>query len=182
MVTWYEAVAFCRWLTQTLQTSHYEFKVWQDGKFETSRFQPETFFIRLPTEEEWEKAARGGLDARIFPWGNDIDPEWANYRDTEIGTTSAVGCFPGGASPYGVLDMSGNVWEWCSTKFEESYQSYQNNNDLNGQDTRVLRGGSFHSSKDRGIRCACRNRFPPEVREGKRGFRLVLASCSGADL
>ena len=75
-VMWYEAVAFCRWLSV------------QVG-----------FEVSLPSETEWEKAARG-LDGRIYPWGDTPDPEKANYGDTSIGTTSAVGAFPVGRSPY----------------------------------------------------------------------------------
>jgi formylglycine-generating enzyme required for sulfatase activity len=176
MVTWYEAVAFCRWLTEKLQRNRYEFQLWRDNQCTTDGFQPGNFTVRLPTEAEWEKAARG-VDKRVFPWGNDADPERANYGDTDIGATSAVGCFPRGASPYGVLDMSGNVWEWCSTKFRESYQDYQDDNELEGRDARVLRGGSFRS-KVRRIRCASRNRYPPEVRAKNRGFRVVIVPSS----
>ncbi|MCP4538110.1 MAG: formylglycine-generating enzyme family protein, partial [Chloroflexi bacterium] len=105
-VSWYEAAAFCRWFTEQLQ---------QNGHLKAGEK------ITLPTEPQWEKAARG-VDGRRYPWGNDPDRNRANYGDTGIGTTSAVGCFPGGASPYGIEDLSGNVWEWCRTKWEGNYE------------------------------------------------------------
>jgi len=177
MVTWYEAIAFCCWLTERLR------KVGKVGADEK---------VTLPSEAEWEKAARGGLPpaagggdrggaGRIFPWGGDADPNRANYRDTGIGTTSAVGCFPGGASPYGVEDLSGNVWEWCRTKWQRSYEGYRDDNDLKGSDPRVLRGGAF-SRGGRSLRCAFRHWYYPDYRLRYFGFRVVVAPNFISDL
>jgi len=158
MVTWYEAIAFCCWLTERLREA---------GRIEVDEE------VTLPTEAEWEKAARG-TDGRIFPWGGDADPNRANYGDTGIDTTSTVGCFPGGVSPYGVEDLIGNVWEWCRTKWQESYEGYRDNNDLKGSDPRVLRGGAF-SSSGRLVRCAARGMSDPGSMSGSFGFRVVVA-------
>ncbi len=129
--------------------------------------------ITLPSEAQWEKAARG-TDGRIYPWGNEADPNRANYEETGIGTTSTVGCFPNGASPYGCLDMSGNVWEWCRTKWQDSYKKYKDDNNLAGGLQRVVRGGSFFGIF-RFVRCAYRFHFDPADRNYGRGFRVICA-------
>ena len=176
MVRWYEAIAFCRWLEDRLRVQGYGLLVWRDGALETLDLDPETVRIRLPSEAEWEKAARG-TDGRIYPWGNEADPERANYGDTGIGATSAVGCFPGGASPYGVEDLSGNVWEWCATKWQGDYDDYRDDNSLEGADARVLRGGSFFDPAS-GVRCACRDGDDPVNGDWGWGFRVVVSPGS----
>jgi formylglycine-generating enzyme required for sulfatase activity len=147
-IAWYEAVAFGNWLGEILGVK-----------------------VSLPTEAQWEKAARG-TDGRIYPWGKKITPEHANCDATELGATSAVGIFPRGASPYGALDMSGNVWEWCLTKWRADYNEPEDNG-LEGIEMRVLRGGSYFYNA-RGVRCAVRLRLFPDFRGGF-GFRVVAS-------
>jgi formylglycine-generating enzyme required for sulfatase activity len=170
MVTWYEAVAFCLWLTEQLRRC---------GKLGAGEE------ITLPSESQWEKAARG-TDGRVYPWGDETDPERANYDDTGIGTTSAAGCFPGGASPYGVEDLSGNVWEWTRSlwgknwekpDFEYPYDPKDGRENLEAGDRalRVLRGGAFHYRAGC-VRCASRYRLSPNSRYGGSGFRVIVAS------
>jgi formylglycine-generating enzyme required for sulfatase activity len=157
-VSWYESEAFCLWLTEELR---------REGGL--AEFQE----ITLPTEPQWEKAARSG-DGRIYPWGAEPDPEKANYDDTGIGSTSAVGCFPGGASPYGVEELSGNVWEWCRTKWESDYRACENDSTLEGAARRVVRGGAFNSPEHL-VRCASRYGPYPYGRHFDYGFRVVVS-------
>ena len=150
MVTWYEAVAFSNWLGRKLGRP-----------------------VALPSEAQWERAARH-TDGRQYPWNDKLTPDHANYDQTGIGTTTAVGIFPRGASECGALDMSGNVWEWCLTRWRDDYKT-QPDDDIEGDITRVVRGGS------RGIylgavRCAFRDWASPYDRSGDYGFRVVVVS------
>ena len=190
-VTWYEALAFCRWLGEKVSESANqridEWRIWRKRRLERlgnslddglrTAIRHSQFVIRLPTEAEWEKAARGGpgVGVRVFPWGNEPDPERANYEDTGIGTTSAVGCFPGGARPYGVEDLSGNVWEWCHSLYKPyPYRVDGGREDPRAEGGRVLRGGAF-SDVARLVRCASRYWDEPYYRLRNRGFRVVVA-------
>ena len=136
-VSWYEAAAYCRWLGEQLQLP-----------------------VRLPSEAEWERAARH-TDARNYPWGNEDSDvaQRCNVYETVIGHTSAVGMFPDGAAVCGASDMAGNVWEWCGTKLLSDYQGYETraSDALEGSDARVLRGGAFYYLRG-GARCSSRYR------------------------
>ncbi len=163
-VSWYEAVAFCRWLTERLR------EIGRIGANEV---------VRLPTEAEWEKAARG-TEGRIYPWGNAWDSNLANARETGLNSSSAVGCFPGGVSPYDCQDMSGNVFEWCSTVWDEDAYPYQINDEwsasyLDGTNVRVLRGGSWDNANTDHFRVSYRWNVPNDWASNG-GFRLALSS------
>ena len=145
-VSWYEAMAFCRWLSEKLGHE-----------------------ARLPTEAEWEKAARG-TEGRLYPWGENSAAERCNVFETGLGRTSAVGSFPSGASPYGVLDSAGNVWEWCSTQWRQTYDESANE-DLEGEASRVLRGGAFDNALVL-ARCAFRLYGRPGDALRLSGFRV----------
>ena len=134
-VSWFEAWAFCRWLSEKLGLK-----------------------VHLPTDAQWEKAARG-TDGRIYPWGARFEAAHLNVYETGIGHTTAVGSFPSGASPCGILDMSGNVWEWCRTQWRSSYEAPAVDGP-EGMASRVVRGGSFFNDHQ-GARCAARSRYDP---------------------
>ncbi|MBN1934096.1 MAG: SUMF1/EgtB/PvdO family nonheme iron enzyme [Anaerolineae bacterium] len=191
-VTWHDALAYCRWLTGQLR----EGPATPPALTVLLR---QGWQVRLPSEAEWEKAARGapplspphagGMKGgegegrgRIYPWGPNADPNRANYDDTGIGDTSAVGCFPGGASPYDVLDLSGNVWEWCSSLYQDYPYRPDRREDLNeaassDAGVRVLRGGAFGNSFD-SVRCSLRFGYNPYYRYDVVGFRIVMVSPS----
>jgi formylglycine-generating enzyme required for sulfatase activity len=155
-ISWNDAVAYCRWLSETTGKSY-----------------------GLPSEAEWEKGARG-TDGYIYPWGN----QWDATRCRIGGGTTSVNAYPEGASPYGLLDMVGNVWEWTRSLWGEnldvanysySYDSEDGRENLNASDVtwRVLRGGAFLNSPRR-MRCAYRHRRDPNRRFRHIGFRVVM--------
>jgi formylglycine-generating enzyme required for sulfatase activity len=177
-VTWYDALEYGRWLTGQLQQ-------WPDTpEHLKDLLRDKEWQVRLPTEAEWEKAARGS-DGRIFPWGDKAESEKANYDDTGIGTTSAVGCFPAGASPYDIYDMSGNVWEWTHSLWGKDWKKPEfkypydpsdgrENESADKDVLRVLRGGSFLNLA-RDLRCASRLGYNPDYWYWYLGFRVVVA-------
>ena len=158
-VAWVEAIAFCLWLTERLR-----------GELGADRV------IRLPTELEWEKAARGP-DGTEFPWGPDYEPGAANLDEpfdnsgeVYLRQTTAVGLYPPNRSPYGVMDCAGNVWDWCLNAYDDP--SYT---DVGGDAARAVRGGSWFSNRA-SARASNRFRSVIQVRNTDFGFRLVRAA------
>jgi iron(II)-dependent oxidoreductase len=125
---------------------------------------------------------------RCYPWGEEADPDCANYNDTGIATTSAVGCFPGGVSPYRAEDLSGNVLEWTWSLWGEGfskpdfgypYNPKDGRENLEADDgfCRVFRGGAFYYNTSYS-RCAYRVADHPSFHDADRGFRVLMASFS----
>ncbi len=146
-VSWYAAVAYCHWLTEL-----------------AGKTSPEKVLFRLPNETEWEWIASGGK--RTYPWGEEErDEKRANY-DSKVGQTTPVGAYPAGATPEGLMDVAGNVWEWMQNKYDED-SLY-----------RALRGGSWDDVPEN-LRCGARSFYSPDLWNSVFiGFRVVLVPSS----
>ncbi|WP_295394700.1 SUMF1/EgtB/PvdO family nonheme iron enzyme [uncultured Thiodictyon sp.] len=161
-VTWFEARAYCRWLTER----------WRAAGDQSVL--PAGVLVRLPTEAEWERAARLG-SSRRFPWGNRWDPELANTTEGQVLRTTPVGAYPQGASAAGVQDLAGNGWEWCASLYRDyPIRPGDGRDDPVAEGHRVVRGGSW-INPSRLARSASRFRYVPVDFFRNVGFRLVLS-------
>ena len=158
LVTYDDAVAYCRWRSEDL------------GRL-----------VRLPTEAEWEKAARGGAEGQRYPWGEDADPIRGNFL-TDQGAKRQRGTRPGGTytpNGYGLCDVIGNVWEWVSDWYGADYYAGAEARDPQGPPSgslRLVRGGSWVNDDVGMLRTAYRHKVPPDTYAYSVGFRIV---CQG---
>ncbi|MBP1466139.1 SUMF1/EgtB/PvdO family nonheme iron enzyme [Candidatus Chloroploca sp. M-50] len=155
-VSWYEASAYCAWLTALGRTAGWLYP----GEV-----------LRLPTAMEWERAARH-TDQRTFPWGDEaVTPERANYTDTGVRAPSPVGVFPTGAACCGALDMAGNIWEWTASVAERINERTPCH-DVSPEHMPAIKGGAFNWDGD-ALRCGTHYWFHPAQRYNLLGFRMV---------
>jgi len=182
-VSWYDAMAYCAWLAECLSEEACQAKVWRAERWETIDIDGKAWCFQLPSEAEWEKAARGP-DGRLYPWGNLWDAKRCNTKESRSVATTPVDAYPLGASPYGVLEMAGNVWEWTrtlwgvdilTTLFKYPYNPADGREDMQADAAmyRVLRGGSYNYGRD-AARCTARNRLMPDHGNWFVGFRVAL--------
>jgi formylglycine-generating enzyme required for sulfatase activity/energy-coupling factor transporter ATP-binding protein EcfA2 len=164
-MSWHDAMEYCRWLSRVTGMD-----------------------ITLPSEAQWEKAARGDRDARPYPWGDAFDATRCNSSELGLNGTTPVGIFPSGVSPYECLDMAGDVWEWTRSLWGKDREKPEYCYPYDGEDGRekldapdkvhrVLRGGSFNDGSDV-VRCSARNCYYPYLRHRILGFRVVASPIS----
>jgi sulfatase modifying factor 1 len=155
LIRYEDANAYCRWLSDAL------------GRV-----------VRLPTEAEWEKAARGGAEGQRYPWGMDLDPSRCNFlvnpAEKPQGGTRTTGTYA--ANAYGLYDVAGNVWEWVSDWYGSDYYGLGDMRQPRGPDAgvlRIVRGGSWVNADETMLRCAYRHKVPPDTYAYSIGFRIV---------
>jgi formylglycine-generating enzyme required for sulfatase activity len=157
LIRYDDAMAYCRWLSESTGC-----------------------VVRLPTEAEWEKAARGGTEGQRYPWGNDIDPSRGNFLLKGMAKrqrgTRPTGTYPPNA--YGLYDMTGNVWEWVADWYGSDYYAASEARDPRGPESgnmRLVRGGSWVNEDVDMLRCAYRHKVPPDTYAYSLGFRIVCS-------
>ncbi|MBI3490587.1 MAG: formylglycine-generating enzyme family protein [Acidobacteria bacterium] len=158
LVRYDDALAYCEWLSNGLGRD-----------------------VRLPTEAEWEKAARANVEGQRYPWGNDIDSSRCNYlTDPSLKRqrgTRSTGTYPPNA--YGLYDMCGNVWEWVSDWYSAESYGFGDARDPRGPASgslRIVRGGSWVTEDLSMLRCAYRHKVPPDTYSYSVGFRVVCGA------
>jgi formylglycine-generating enzyme len=159
LVRYEDALAYCRWCSDLLQRE-----------------------VRLPTEAEWEKAARGGVDGCRYPWGDEPPDSLLCHFLADQSVKSERGTRPTGTCPpngYGLYDVAGNVWEWVADWYSPSYYGASEVRDPPGPDRgamRIIRGGAWVTEDVRMLRCAWRHVVPPDTYAYSMGFRIVCAA------
>jgi formylglycine-generating enzyme len=155
LVRWEDASAYCRWLSQTMDRA-----------------------VRLPTEAEWEKAARGGVENRRYPWGDGLDRDRANYladpAQRQQSGTSKCGQYP--PNGFGLFDMAGNVWEWVLDWYDARYYASsppQNPTGPGEGPLRIVRGGGWLAADAAMLTCSHRHQVPSDTYSYGIGFRVV---------
>jgi sulfatase modifying factor 1 len=159
LVRWDDAITYCRWLSKTI------------GRV-----------VRLPTEADWEKAARGGLERKRYPWGDQLDRLHANYlsdpaKKTLHGTSACRSYPPNG---YGLFDMAGNVWEWVHDWYDPDYYVSSPRTCPQGPAAgrfRIVRGGGWLTAEPRMLTCSHRHHVPPDTYSYGIGFRVAFSEA-----
>jgi formylglycine-generating enzyme len=158
LVRWEDAIAYCAWLSGA------------SGRT-----------VRLPSEAEWEKAARGGLEGKTYPWGDRLGTDMANYladpANRTLQGTTRCRMYP--PNDYGMFDAAGNVWEWVHDWYDPGYYTVSPSDSPPGPrdgSLRVLRGGSWLAADDRMLSCSYRHKVPPDTYSYGIGFRIVAGA------
>ena len=156
-VSWFDSLAFCAWLSDRLYRSV------KGNPLNVPDL--DSWCVRLPTEKEWQRAALGDRDWQ-YPWGNQFEENKGNYGKV-VGHPTKVGSYPQGQSPYGAMDMIGNVWEWCLSPWGKEGE------DVGGYTYRVFRGGAWNVSNPEHLSPTDRYGHPPRGRLNDVGFRIA---------
>lgn len=159
-ISWFDSMDFCAWLSGQL-----------DGRIPLQMENPESWAVRLPSEKEWQRAALGDTGGP-YPWGDGLDETRASYAK-RLGRPAEVGSFPAGQSPFGIMDMVGNLFEWKLTRWGSDHT------DPGGYGSRVIRGGAWNVSDPEYLRAVDRGTgWPPRGRLNDCGFRCALPYTS----